>query len=226
MPSMSHDVHVGRYTIREEIASSVLHGIGAVLAIAGLVVLAVFATLRGTVWHIVGCSIFGATLVFLYVSSTLYHSIQAVRAKSVLRAFDHSAIFLLIAGTYTPFTLVSLRGPWGWSLLAAIWSLAVLGIVFRLTLTTKSTALYVVLYVLMGWAVIVAAKPMLQNVATGGLVLLLLGGLTYTAGIIFYGWRKLPYSHAIWHVFVLMASIFHFFAVLMYVIPLAPSARF
>jgi hemolysin III len=141
-----------------------------------------------------------------------------------LRAFDHSAIFLLIAGTYTPFTLVSLRGPWGWSLLAVIWSLAILGIVFRLTLTTKSTALYVVLYVLMGWAVVVAAKPMLQNVATGGLVLLLLGGLTYTAGIIFYGWRKLPYSHAIWHGFVLVASIFHFFAVLMYVIPLAPSA--
>ena len=213
-----------RYTPREEIANSVTHGFGIILAIAGLGVLTAFAALYGTASHIVGCSIFGATLILLYTTSTLYHSIPIQRAKAVLRALDHSAIYLLIAGTYTPFSLVNLRGPWGWSLLGLIWTLAILGITTRVLLGRKRAWLSLAFYIAMGWTVLIAAKPMVANVAPGGLRLLLTGGLIYTAGTVFYMWKKLPYHHAIWHVFVLLGSIFHFFAILFYVIPLAGEA--
>lgn len=218
---MIADGQTPRYTVSEEVACSVIHGIGIVLAIAGLGVLTAFATLHGTASHIVGCSIFGVTLILLYTTSTLYHSIPIARAKTVLRALDHSAIFLLIAGTYTPFSLVSLRGPWGWSLLAVIWTLAILGIVLRVTLGRRSAAVAVGLYIAMGWTVLAAIKPLMANLAPGGILLLFLGGVVYTTGTVFYMWRRLPYHHAIWHVFVLAGSIFHFFAVLFYVIPLA-----
>jgi len=207
------------YTLREEIANSVTHGIGIVLAIAGLAVLTAFAALRGDVWHVVGCSIFGAALIICFTTSTLYHSVQVARIKQRLRALDHSAIFLLIAGTYTPFMLVNLRGPWGWSLLAVIWSLALAGIVLRLALKGRLHGLVVAIYLAMGWAVVVATEPMLRHVGTGGLVLLASGGLAYTAGVAFYKWRRLPYNHAVWHGFVLAGSALHFFAVLFYVIP-------
>jgi len=212
---------VPRYSRGEEIASSVIHGLGAVLAIGGLAVLATFASLRGDAWHVVGCSVFGATLVLLYTTSTLYHSIRVPRAKALLQRLDHSAIYLLIAGTYTPFVLVNLRGAWGWSLFGVIWALAVVGIVLRTTPLSRLRAVAIALYVTMGWAVVVAAGPLLRAVAPGGLVLLLLGGLAYTGGLAFYGWRRLPYGHAVWHGFVLVGSILHFFAVLFYVVPLA-----
>ncbi|MCP5268068.1 MAG: hemolysin III family protein [Zoogloeaceae bacterium] len=208
-----------RYTLGEEIANSLTHGLGIVLAIAGLAVMAAFATLYGDVWHVVTCSIFGTTLILLYTTSTLYHSIQDVRTKELLRVLDHSAIFLLIAGTYTPFMLVSLRGPWGWSLFTVIWTLAVLGIGLRLFLRGRLHGIVVALYVAMGWAVVVAVQPMLETVAVGGLLLLAGGGLAYTAGVAFYKWRSLKYHHAIWHGFVLLGSALHFFAVLFYVIP-------
>ena len=208
-----------RYTAGEEIANSLTHALGIVLAIAGLAVMTAFASLYGDVWHIVTCSIFGTTLILLYTSSTLYHSIQDVRAKEFLRALDHSAIFLLIAGTYTPFMLVSLRGPWGWSLFTVIWALAIFGIALRLFLRGRLHGVVVALYVAMGWAVVVAVQPMLEKVAVGGLLLLAGGGLAYTAGVIFYKWRSLKYHHAIWHGFVLLGSALHFFAVLFYVIP-------
>ncbi len=217
---MSARARVARYSPGEEIANSITHGVGLFLAIGGLATLTALASLRGTAWHIVGYSIFGATLVLSYATSTLYHSLPIPRAKSVLRVFDHCAIFLLIAGTYTPFLLVNLRGPWGWSLFGVIWALAALGIVFKVTMLRRWTAMSVVLYVAMGWVVVVAAKPMLSAVAPGGLLLLLLGGLAYTAGVGFYAWRRLPYHHAIWHLFVLAGSVSHFFAVLFYVIPL------
>ncbi len=206
-----------RYSIGEEIANSVTHGLGIVLAIAGLAVLVAFASVFGTVWHIVSYSIFGATLIVLYTASTLYHSIPHPRAKKILRVFDHAAIFLLIAGTYTPFMLVNLRGPWGWSLFGAIWGFALLGIVFQVTLLRWKVIASVGLYIGMGWAVLVAIKPLLGAVAPPGLALLLLGGLAYTVGVVFYVWRRLPYHHAVWHVFVLTGSLFHFFAVLLYV---------
>jgi hemolysin III len=210
---------IPRYTPGEEIANGLTHGLGIVLAIAGLATMTAFATLNGDVWHVVACSIFGATLILLYTTSTLYHSIPGDRAKAILRIFDHAAIFLLIAGTYTPFMLVNLRGPWGWSLFAVIWSLALAGIALRLFLRGRLHGLVVAIYVAMGWAIVVAVQPMLENVAPGGLLLLAGGGLAYTAGVGFYKWRSLRYHHAIWHGFVLLGSALHFFSVLFYVIP-------
>lgn len=218
---MATDYHPPSYTLGEEIANSVIHGMGIVLGIAGLGVLTAFAALHGDAWHIVSCSIFGAALIVLYTTSTLYHSIPIPRVKAVMRTLDHSAIFLLIAGTYTPFLLVNLRGPWGWSLFGIIWGLALLGIALRIARGRRSTWVAVTLYAGMGWAVVIAVKPMLNHVAAGGLLLLLLGGLAYTLGIAFYVWKRLPYHHAIWHLFVLAGSILHFFAILFYVIPLA-----
>ena len=213
-----------RYSIGEEIANSVTHGVGVVLSIGGLAILTAFASVLGNAWHIVSSSIFGATLILLYASSTLYHSIQLPRVKRILQVIDHSAIFLLIAGTYTPFTLVTLRGAWGWTIFGVVWGLAVTGIIFQVTRLRKWPVISLALYVGMGWAVIVATKPLLAAIDPRGLLLLLLGGLSYTAGIVFYVWRRLPYHHAIWHIFVLAGSAFHFFAILFYVIPLAGSS--
>ena len=215
-----------RYSRGEEIANSLTHGLGTLLAIAGLVVLLVFAALYGDSWHIVSCSIFGAALILLYLASTLYHAVRHPGAKSVLRMFDHAAILVLIAGTYTPFTLVSLRGPWGWSLFGIIWGLAVVGILIEVTRLRRYRAGLIALYVVMGWAVVTATQPMLANVGSGGLWLLLAGGLAYTGGILFYLWRRLPYHHAIWHLFVLAGSALHYFAILLYVIPVASATGY
>ena len=208
-----------KYSVGEEIANSITHGVGALLSIGGLAVLVGFASLRGDAWHIASCSIFGTTLILLYVASTLYHSIPLPDVKVILRMIDHSAIYLLIAGTYTPFLLVNLRGPWGWSLLATIWGIAIAGILLKTTSFGRLPGVSLSLYLAMSWLIIIAIKPMLAVLDRGGLELLLLGGLTYTAGILFYCWEKLPYSHAIWHLFVLAGSCFHFFAILFYVIP-------
>jgi hemolysin III len=209
---------IGHPSRGEAIANSLTHGIGALLAVAGLVVLAVAASRRGSIAALVGSVVFGAALVLLYTSSTLYHSLGHVhaRARAVLRALDHSAIFLLIAGTYTPFTLVSLRGPWGWSLFAVVWGLAVAGIALRLALRRRPTGLFVALYLAMGWCVVVAVKPLLAAVAPGGIALLVAGGLAYSVGVVFYV-SKRPYHHAVWHAFVLAGSACHYAAVLLYV---------
>ncbi len=222
---MKENTPPSRYSKGEEIANSITHGIGIILAIGGLVVLIVFAALYGNAWHIVSCSIFGAALILLYAASTLYHAIQRPEAKSILRILDHSAILVLIAGTYTPITLVSLHGAGGWTLFGIIWGLAVLGIVIETTRLRRYRAALIALYVIMGWAVVAAVKPMMHNVGSGGLWLLLSGGLAYTGGIAFYVWDRLPYNHAIWHLFVLAGSIFHYFAVLLYIIPVATGVR-
>lgn len=208
-----------RYTAGEEIANSITGGVGVILAIAALAVLVAFAALHGDAWHVATCAIFGATLIISYTTSTLYHSLPLPNIKPLLRALDHSAIFLLIAGTYTPFLLVNLRGVWGWSLFAVIWTVAIAGVVLRLLWKGKRHRVIVSLYIAMGWAVLVAIKPLLENLATGGLILLASGGVVYTLGVLFYAWRKLPYSHAIWHMFVLGGSALHFFAILFYVVP-------
>lgn len=208
-----------RYTNEEELANSITHGVGVVLAIAGLAVLTSFASVYGTVWHIVSCSIYGASQILLYTASTLYHSVQTARLKERLRLFDHAAIFLLIAGTYTPFTLVSLRGVWGWSILAAVWLIAIIGITLQGVLIRQKKWLNVALYIAMGWLAIIGIKPLMESVAPGGIVLLFLGGLSYTLGSGFYIWHSLRYHHAVWHLFVLAGSAFHFFAILLYVIP-------
>ncbi len=217
---MGRPLQSSEYSYAEEIANSITHGFGMLLSIGGLAVLVGFASVHGNAWHITTCSIFGVTLILSYASSTLYHSIPLPGAKRVLKVIDHAAIYLLIAGTYTPFTLVSLRGPWGWSLFGTIWGLAILGVVLKITMLGKIAGISTAVYLAMGWIVVVAVKPLLVAVEVGGLLLLLLGGLAYSGGVIFYAWEKLPYNHAIWHLFVLAGSLCHFFAILLYVIPL------
>ena len=218
---MKTDSACARYTVGEEIANSITHGIGILLAIGGLGVLTGFASVHGDRWHVVSCSIYAATMILLYSASTLYHIVQAPRAKSVLQIADHSAIYLLIAGTYTPFSLVSLRGPLGWSLLALVWALAAAGILLEIKTGKRRKAFGTALYLGMGWIIVVAWRPLVASIGTGGMVLIVLGGLAYSLGVIFYAWKSLPYGHAIWHGFVLTGSILHFFSILFYVIPLA-----
>jgi len=206
------------WSLGEEIAHAVSHGVGVVLAIAGLAALVTTAALRGTAWHVTGAAIFGSTLVLLYAASTLYHAIPLVRAKRVLRVLDHSAIYLLIAGTYTPFTLGPLRGPWGWALLGVVWAGAAAGIIFKSVAVDRAPILSTALYVAMGWCVVVALGPLVRALAPGGLILLLAGGLAYTLGIVFYAWQR-RFHHFVWHLFVLAGSVLHYFAVLLYVIP-------
>jgi hemolysin III len=209
------------YTFGEELANSLIHGLGIVLAIAGLVVLLSAAAITGGVREIASCAIYGATLVMLYTTSTLYHSVRRVEAKRVLRTLDHLAIFLLIAGTYTPFVLIALRGAWSWSLCAIVWSLAALGTIFELTPLRRFRRAMVALYIAMGWVGLIAIKPLLAALPAAGLWLLFGGGVSYTFGVLFYRWHSLRYHHAVWHLFVLGGSVLQYFAVLWYVLPQA-----
>lgn len=206
------------YSLGEEIAHGVTHGIGALLAIAGLAILAARAALYGDAWQMVSVCIFGSSLVLMYAASTLFHSIPMPNTKRVFRVLDHCLIYVLIAGTYTPFTLVTLRGPWGWSLFATVWGLALIGIVFKIFTTGRFEKLSLAVYLVMGWCVLAVIKPLMATLPEGGLWLLLAGGLSYSVGTIFYRWESLRYHHAIWHLFVLGGSVLHFFAVLFYVI--------
>lgn len=210
------------YSIGEEIAHAVTHGLGILLSIGGLAVLVAFSALYGDAWHITSTSIYGTTLILLYTASTLYHGLPHAKAKQVLQRLDHAAIFLLIAGTYTPFTLVNLRGGWGWTLFGLVWGIAIAGMVLELACKKRYKRLSITLYLGLGWLVLIAIKPMLTSVDTGGLILLLAGGLCYSGGVIFYVWKKLTYHHAVWHLFVLAGSVLHFFSVLFYVVPPGP----
>ncbi len=201
----------------EEIANSVTHGLGAVLGIAGFVFLLVAAIQRGSARHITAVVIFGTTLILLYVASTLYHALTPPRAKRVFQILDHSAIYLLIAGTYTPFTLITLRGVWGWSLLAVIWSLAIFGIVFKSVWIHRFPVLSTAVYVMMGWCAIVAIRPLLNALPWSGFMWLLAGGISYTGGVFFYASHR-RYAHAVWHLFVLGGSLCHFWAIYRYVV--------
>lgn len=202
----------------EEIASAITHGLGAALSVVGLVMM--ISVSAGDPWRITGGAIFGSTLVLLYLSSTLYHSFSGPRIKSFFQIPDHSAIYLLIAGSYTPLTLVTLRGPWGWSLLGVVWFMAITGVIIKSMMKNNrehwiSTALYLV----MGWLAVIAAAPLIKALPPGGLALLVAGGLCYTGGVVFFVWQKLKYNHAIWHLFVLAGSICHALAVILYVLP-------
>ncbi len=203
-----------------ELANGITHGVGLLLSQLGLVILVVMAVSRGSARHVVACSIYGSTLVLLYLASTLYHSIHAPRAKRVLRLIDHISIYLLIAGTYTPFTLVTLRGGWGWTLFGVIWGLALVGTVFKLFIPPgRWEFVSVALYLAMGWTAIVAIKPLHEQLSTGGLIWIFAGGAAYTLGVVFYCWESIRHHHAIWHVFVMLGSACHFFAVMFYVLP-------
>ncbi len=201
-------------TIGEEIFNSITHGIGALLSIAALVILVSISVTKGDVWHVVSFTIYGSSLVLLYLASTLYHSFTKEKVKNLFARFDHAAIFLLIAGTYTPFLLTALRGPLGWTLFGIIWGVAIAGVVIRSIYLTRFRKLMVALYLAMGWMFIVAVGPLMKNLSTISIIFLFLGGIFYSVGVIFYLKRNLKYSHGIWHLFVLAGSIMHFFAVI------------
>jgi hemolysin III len=200
----------------EEIANSISHGLGLILAIIALPVLVFSAMKIGSTRFIVGVSVFGASMVVLYLASTLYHAVTHHEAKRFFRLFDHSAIFLLIAGSYTPFSLGVLRGAWGWTLLAIVWCLAIAGIVIKAFPRTRHSWVCMVLYLVMGWLAIVAIKPIWELVPLPGIILILAGGVAYTGGLAFFAARNLRYSHFVWHLFVLAGTTCHFFAVLWY----------
>jgi hemolysin III len=199
--------------------NSISHLIGALLATAACVILVVQSAHTGDPWKIVSSAIYGAMLIVLYCFSALYHSIRGERAKDVLRKFDHCSIYLLIAGTYTPFMLVTLRGSWGWSLFGVVWGLALVGIVQEIWLAKGLRILSLVIYVLMGWLAVIAIHPLIDALTWNGFYWLAAGGLFYTGGIVFYATdHKLRHGHGVWHLFVLAGSVCHFFTVLWYVI--------
>lgn len=208
------------YSAGEEIANAVTHGVAALLSVAGLAVMVGYCVaVAGGAVSITAVSIFGASMIFLYTASTLYHAIPNPRAKKVFQYLDHAMIYVLIAGSYTPFCLITLRGWMGTLLCAAVWIIAVFGISFQQVLLKKSDWANCALYLTMGWLILLVMGPLVQTLDAGGLVLLVAGGITYSAGITFYVWEKLPYSHAIWHVFVFAGTVLQFFCVLLYVVP-------
>jgi hemolysin III len=197
----------------EEIINSITHGIGALLSIAALIVLVLVAGQHGDIWHLVSFSIYGCTLILLYLSSTLYHSFTNPKLKNLFARFDHVSIFLLIAGTYTPILLTSLRGVWGWTLFVIIWTVAITGAIIRSIYLHRFRKLMVAIYLIMGWMFVLAGRQIFLKLPSISILFLVLGGLAYSVGVIFYMWRKLPYSHGIWHLFVLAGSVLHFFAI-------------
>lgn len=212
--NQSADASFRKLTLGEEIFNSITHGIGTLLSIAGLVILVVFAISKGTVWHIVSFTIFGSTMVLLYLSSTLYHSFTREKVKNIFARLDHAAIFLLIAGTYTPFVLTVLRGPLGWTIFGIIWGVAITGAVIRSIYLARFKKFMVFLYLFMGWMFVVAIVPLVRSLSVISIIFLFLGGIFYSLGVIFYSLKKIKYAHGIWHLFVLAGSIMHFFSVI------------
>ena len=194
------------YTDKEEIFNTISHGLGLILSIPALIVLVVYANIEGNIWHIVSFSIYGSSLLILYLASTLYHGAKNPELKQKLNVFDHAAIYVLIAGTYTPFALVTLNGFWGWLIFGIVWGIALIGLVLKLFYTGRFRKISTLAYVLMGWVVIIAIKPLINNLSGDGLFWLFIGGVFYTVGAVFYLLKKLPYSHGIFHVFVLLGS--------------------
>lgn len=215
----SHIEHKHQSSAKEEIANYLTHGFGVALSVVGFAALLTLAILRGDAWSIVSASIYGIALILLYTSSTLYHAFRNPSIKRRLRILDHCAIFVLIAGTYTPFMLISLRATlWGSILFVSIWLLAAVGIVLKLFFTGKYELLSTLMYVAMGWLVLIAAKPMMDSVPVPGLWWLAAGGIVYSVGSAFYAWERLPFHHSLWHVFVLAGSICHYIAICFYVV--------
>ena len=202
------------FSKREEVANAIIHGIGAIFSIAALVILIVSSVMHGTAWHVVSFTLFGSSMILLYLSSTLVHSFPAGPVKDFFEIMDHSAIYFFIAGTYTPFLFIAIQGALGWTLFGIVWGLAIAGTVFKAFFVKRFLHTSTLLYVVMGWLMVFGWKPLLENVSTQGLILLSIGGILYTVGAVFYVWRGFTYHHAVWHVFVLAASILHFFAVM------------
>ncbi|MEP6999203.1 MAG: hemolysin III family protein [bacterium] len=208
----------------EELANSLTHGFGLALALIAAPILIVTAVATNDAWRIVAVSIYSATLIMLYAASTIYHSVRRTALKEAMQRVDHAAIYLLIAGTYTPFTLISLRGAWGWSLFGVVWGLALIGVILKSRFGARLPALSTWIYLAMGWIIVIALRPLSLHVAPGGLRWLALGGALYTGGVVFYVWERIRYSHAVWHLFVLGGSMAHFAAVLWYALPPQPNS--
>ncbi len=212
------NTNINDFSITEEIWHAITHGIGFFMGIAGLVVLVVTATIHSDALGITASAIYGTTLIVMYGSSTLYHSITNYRIKKLFQTFDHASIYILIAGSYTPISLLTLRGAWGWSIFGVNWGIAVVGVALKFLYPRRFEKLSLYLYVIMGWMVIVAFDPLIHNMPSGGLWLLVAGGLFYSFGVIFYVKDSKPYFHTIWHFFVLAGSVCHYFAILLYVL--------
>jgi hemolysin III len=208
-----------RFSVGEEIAHAITHGLGALGSVIGLVLLIVLAVREGSVTLLVGVTVFGVSMVLLYTASTFYHALTSQRAKHVFELLDHGAIYLLIAGTYTPFCLVSLGGRWGWTVFGVAWGLAILGIIYEVVLRRPWKRLSLVFYLALGWLMVIAIEPLMAALPTEALRLILLGGVCYTGGALFYAWRGFPYHHAIWHLCVLAGTTLHYVTILKYVIP-------
>ena len=217
--SLKDKIKIPHYSLSEELVNAVSHGIGALFSVAALVLTVVLSTWKGNVWGVVSSAIYGGTLIILYTMSTLYHSFKVNNAKRVFRIIDHCSIYLLIAGTYTPYTLVSLRGPVGWTLFGVVWGAAILGIIFNSIDMNKYKIISMIAYIAMGWVLVLAAKPLYESIGFSGIFWLLLGGVLYTVGAVFYViGKKRRFSHSIFHIFVLFGSLCHFFSILFYVL--------
>ena len=206
------------YSKTEEILNVATHGMGFLMSVAALIILVIFASLYGNAWHIVSFSIYGASLVILYLASTAFHLVQKQKIRNWLNVFDHISIYLLIAGTYTPFLLVTLRGPWGWSFFGIVWGLAIAGIVLKLFFTGRFSLVSTIIYVALGWIILIAISPLSNALSFDGLMWLLAGGICYSVGAVFFLLNKLPFNHAIFHVLVVAGSACHFVAVFWYVL--------
>lgn len=209
-----------KFSKGEEIANAITHGIGVVLSIAALVILIVFSSLEGNAWHIVSFTLFGITMVLLYTSSTLLHSLPEGKAKDIFEILDHSSIYFFIAGSYTPFLFVVVQGKLGWTLFGIVWGLAIGGTIFKVYFVKRFLVISTVLYVVMGWLIVFTWRPLMEKLAPNGIILLVIGGLLYTLGATFYVWRGFKFHHALWHLFVLAGSVMIFFCVLWYVLPI------
>ncbi len=203
----------------EEIANAITHGIGAVLSIAALVVLIVSATVYGNAWHVVSFSIYGSTMFILFMSSTMVHALPHGKAKDLFEIFDHSSIYLFIAGTYTPFTFIIIQGGLGWTIFGVVWGLAIGGTVFKAFFVKKYLFTSTILYIVMGWIIVIGWNRIVENLHSNGIALLVIGGLCYTLGAIFYVWRGFKYHHAVWHLFVIAGAVSIFFCVILYLLP-------
>lgn len=209
---------IKKYTKSEEIFNAVTHGIGILLSVIGISVLIPYAAIYGDAWKIVASSIYGFTLIVLYSASTLYHSFQNEKLKKIFNMFDHISIYFLIAGTYTPFLLVNMRGVWGWIVFGIVWTSAIAGTTLKLIYGNRFRKVSTILYLCMGWIIVIAIKPLILNTEPIGLILIVAGGLLFSFGVIFYKWKSLPFNHGIWHIFVLLGTVCHFFAVLFFVV--------
>ncbi|MCF6409269.1 PAQR family membrane homeostasis protein TrhA [Pseudalkalibacillus salsuginis] len=208
------------YTRKEEIANAITHGIGALFSIVGLVFLVVMSAVDGSVWHVVSFSIYGASMLLLYTASTLVHSFPEGKAKDLFEIFDHAAIYIFIAGTYTPFLFIAVKGALGWTLFGVVWGIAILGVFFKAFFVKRFLFISTIIYIVMGWLALIAWKPLMTTLPSTGMQLFIIGGVLYTVGTVFYVWRGFPYHHAVWHLFVLAGSAAHFFAILLYILPI------